>query len=364
MHELIVNLHMHTVYSDGTGRHADIVEHALKSDVDVVLVTDHNVWVQGFEGYHRRGKKRILMLVGEEVHDQRRDPQKNHLLVFGAEAELAAFAGDPQALIDRVARHGGLAFIAHPTDPALPLFNEDDISWVDWEVNGYTGIELWNHLSELKSVIHSPLDALFYALFPEQIARAPEPETLARWDDLLAGGKKVVAIGGSDAHMLRKSLGPFRATIFPYSFHFKCINTHIFTPQPLSGSLEVDRKMIYQALRSGHCFVGYDLPAPTRGFRFSAQTINGTAVMGDEVPMDGTATLQARLPLETECRLIRDGVVVKSWQDQTVCTYITAQPGAYRIECTIPYLGRRRGWIYSNPIYLRPPESMSGREGG
>ncbi len=355
MHELIVNLHIHTVYSDGTGRHSEIAEHALNSDVDVVILTDHNVWVQGFEGYHRRGKKRVLMLVGEEVHDQAREPQKNHLLAFGVEDELAVFARNPQALIDRVNQRGGLAFIAHPTDPALPLFNEDDISWVDWEVDGYTGIELWNHLSELKSVIHSPLDALFYALFPEQIARGPEKETLSRWDDLLARGKRVVAIGGSDAHMLKKRMGPFRATIYPYSFHFKCINTHLLTPRPLSGDLAADRRMIYQALRKGNCFVGYDLPAPTRGFRFSAQTINDTAIMGDEIKLDGSATLQARLPLETECRLIRNGEVVKAWQNQSVCTYITARPGAYRIECAIPYLGRRRGWIYSNPIYLRPP---------
>ncbi len=364
MHELIANLHMHTVYSDGTGRHADIVEHALRSDVDIVMVTDHNVWVQGFEGYHRRGKKRVLMLVGEEIHDQVREPQKNHLLVFGAETELATYAKDPQALINRVNRRGGLAFIAHPTDPALPLFNEDDISWVDWEIDGYTGIELWNHLSELKTVIHNPLDALFYALFPEQIARGPAPETLARWDDLLAKGKKVAAVGGSDAHMLKKRMGPFQATIFPYSFHFKCINTHLITPEPLSGDLAADRKMIYQALRSGHCFVGYDLPAPTRGFRFSAQTIAGTAIMGDEIALDGSATLQARLPLKTECRLVRDGVAVKTWRDQLVCTFITDMPGAYRIECTIPYLGRRRGWIYSNPIYLRSPGPTAKRYGG
>jgi hypothetical protein len=360
MHELIVNLHMHTVYSDGTGRHADIAEHALNSDVDVVIVTDHNVWVQGFEGYHRRGKRRVLMLVGEEVHDQARVPQKNHLLAFGAETELSTYASDPQMLIDRINQSGGLAFIAHPVDPALPLFNEDDISWVDWEVGGYTGIELWNHLSELKSVIHNSLEALFYALFPEQVARGPEAQVLLQWDNLLASGRKVVAIGGSDAHMLKKQMGPFRATIFPYSFHFKCINTHLFTPQPLSGDLAADRRMVYQALRRGNCFVGYDLPAPTRGFRFSAQTASGNAMMGDVIILEGSATLQARLPLETECRLIRDGVVVKAWSDQAVCTYITSQPGAYRIECTIPYLGRRRGWIYSNPIYLRPPRQSAG----
>ena len=44
--------------------------------------------------------RKVLMLIGEEIHDQDRDPQKNHLLVFGAEKELATFADDPQILIN------------------------------------------------------------------------------------------------------------------------------------------------------------------------------------------------------------------------------------------------------------------------
>jgi hypothetical protein len=354
MHELIINLHMHTVYSDGTGRHADIVNHALKCDIDVVIVTDHNVWVQGIEGYHKKGKKRLLMLVGEEVHDQSREPQKNHLLVFGADAEMATYAKKPQQLIDGVIQRGGLAFIAHPVDPALPLFNEDDISWVDWNVSRFTGIELWNGFSELKTVIHNRISALFYAFFPQFIATSPESETFSRWDNLLASGNKVVAIGGSDAHSLDKSMGPIHRTIFPYDFHFRTINTHLFTPEPLSGDLAKDQKMIYQALKDGHCFVGYDLPASTRGFRFTAQSSHGTAWMGDDLAIEGSATLQVLLPIETECSLIKDGALVKTWNNKKICTYITNEPGIYRIECTIPYLGKNRGWIYSNPIYLRP----------
>ncbi len=355
MHELVVNLHMHTRYSDGTGLHADIAEYALHSGVDVVIVTDHNVWVQGFEGYYRRGNRRVLMLVGEEIHDQARDPQKNHLLVFGAEAEMAACARNPQQLIDRVIQRGGLAFLAHPTDPALPLFHEDDISWVDWDVDGYTGMELWNGFSELKRVIRNRITAVFYAFLPQFIARGPEPQTIARWDSLLSSGKKVVAVGGSDAHMLKKSMGPLRRAVFPYTYHFKTINTHVFTPSPLSGELAADRRMIYQALRSGNCFIGYDLPASTRGFRFTAQTASGLTQMGEEIKLNSSATLQVRLPLESECRLIKDGAPIKTWQDQNVCVHITNQPGVYRAECYIHHLGRRRGWIYSNPIYLRPP---------
>jgi predicted metal-dependent phosphoesterase TrpH len=97
MHEIIVNLHMHTRYSDGSGTHKDIARAALKTGLDVVIVTDHNVLVHGMEGYYKEKNKRVLMLIGEEIHDQDRDPQKNHLLAFGTGRELR-----PGARIRRV----------------------------------------------------------------------------------------------------------------------------------------------------------------------------------------------------------------------------------------------------------------------
>ena len=39
MHEIVVNLHMHTRYSDGTGTHKDIAHAAIKCGLDAVIVT-------------------------------------------------------------------------------------------------------------------------------------------------------------------------------------------------------------------------------------------------------------------------------------------------------------------------------------
>jgi hypothetical protein len=353
MHEVTVNLHMHTRYSDGSGVHKDIAAAALKAGVDVVIVTDHNVLVHGFEGYYKERNRRVLMLIGEEVHDQARDPQKNHLLVFGAGRELASFAEEPQRLIDAVRESGGLAFIAHPNDPEAPAFKEIDISWVDWSVQNYTGIELWNALSELKTVVPTRLHGAFCAYFPALVAHQPIPSTLEKWDELLSAGNRVVAIGGSDAHALHMNMGPIHRVIFPYEFHFRAVNTHVLIPEPLNGDVNHDRKMIYDALGQGHCFVGYDLPGPTKGFRFTAQGRETSAMMGDEIPAKGGVTLQAKFPFHTEIRLIKDGSVIQTWKNQFACAHITTEPGTYRVEAYRRYLGRRRGWIYSNPIYVR-----------
>ncbi len=352
MFELVINLHIHTTYSDGSGTYADLGKAAINTGVDVLLVTDHNILVQGVNKYYRDRKKMALLLTCEEIHDQGRDPQKNHLLVFNTDREMSSLASNPQDLINSIREAGGISFIAHPVDPALPSFGETDISWEDWNVTGYTGIELWNGFSELKSRVKGKLDAIAYAYFPEFIPHSPLPETIKIWDDLTAQGRRVVAVGGSDAHAQYKTLGPLHRVIFPYEYHFSTINTHILTPSALSGDMVQDRKMIFDALAEGHCFIGNDLPAPTRDFRFSAQSKNGMGIMGDEITLDGTVTLQARLPSTGEIHLIRNGATIKKLKGETL-VHITDDPGVYRIEAYRWYLGKRRGWIFSNPIYLR-----------
>lgn len=357
MHELVVNLHMHTTYSDGNASHAEIAKAAQRAGIDAVIITDHNVWVNGPEGYWGslsiKGEKPVLLLVGEEIHDQARDPQKNHLLVFGAGRELAHLATDPQHLIEGVKQAGGLSFLAHPIDPPAPAFNQDDLSWVDWDVRGYTGIELWNAMTEFKSLLRDKPRAIFYAYNPAQVAHGPFPQTLALWDELLSRGHRVVAIGGSDAHAFPSSLGPFRRVLFPYEFHFKCVNTHVVTPNPLSGDALKDRRLVLDALRQGHAFIGYDLPASTKDFRFTAHCKANISWMGDRVSAKDGVTLQIKLPQPTECRLLKDGEVIKTMYKRQTYVHSNPQPGVYRVEAYIRYRGRRRGWIFSNPIYVK-----------
>jgi hypothetical protein len=353
MNELVINLHMHTTYSDGSGTHADIIEAAMYAGLDAIITTDHNVLVTGPAGYYQNEERKVLLLVGEEVHDQTADPQKNHLLVIGAGKELADLAGDTQDLVNKVQKSGGLAFIAHPVDPAAPAFGEPDISWEKWDVENYSGIELWNAMSEFKSLMKDWLRAIFYVFNPKLVAHGPFPATINRWDQLLETGKRVVAIGGSDAHAFHYSLGPIRLTIFPYKFHFLAVNTHLITEESLSGDFDKDRLIILEALRNGHAFIGYDLPSPTHGFKFTAQGFETNALMGDEIKLNEGVTLQINLPKRAECHLLKDGEIVKTWTKREICTFIANEAGVYRVEVYLRYFGARRGWIFSNPIYVR-----------
>jgi hypothetical protein len=266
---------------------------------------------------------------------------------------MSAYANNPQWLIDAVRQAGGYSFLAHPFEHAAPSIGESAIDWADWQVQGYNGIELWNGFGEIKSIIPTKLHAIFYAFFPKLIAGGPYRKVLEKWDELLLTGQRICAIGGSDAHALKLSLGPIKRVVFPYDFHFSAINTHIISTEPLNGDITHDRRLVLDSLANGHCFIGYDLAGQTRGFRFTAQGKDNSVIMGDDIVTDGGVTLQIKLPEPADCRLLQNGKIISTWTRHQVCTYITTEPGIYRVEVYRRYLGKYRGWIFSNPIFLR-----------
>ncbi len=125
----------------------------------------------------------------------------------------------------------------------------------------------------------------------------------------------------------------------------------------LSGEYDHDRALVLEALARGHCFVAYDGIGAARGFRFSASVERRTALMGDEVVNRGGVTLQVAAPALANLRLLRDGQVIGQWDNQSHAAYVvpSEESGVYRVEVLRQFQGRLRGWIYSNPIYIRRP---------
>lgn len=351
MHEYVGNMHMHTTASDGHGTHDEVADAAIQAQLDFIVITDHNLLPEGLDGYYFRGHRPVLRLIGQEVHDERRVPEKSHLLVYGAGQDLSKHAADPQGLIKVVRQTGGMSFLAHPSDCAVPRYGQQDLSWDDWDVVRFTGLELWNFMTAFKCQLRTRAHALYYALFPSQVRCGPPRTLLERWDRMLIGGQRVVAIGNSDAHALPVNVGPLRRTIFPYEWLFKAVNTHILTEKPLTGDAEADAMRIYEAIQNGRCFVANDLRADARGFMFSGHSEFGNATMGDRLRFRLGATLQISTPRPADLRLIRHGEPVRSWKAVQHGVQSIAQPGAYRVEAR---MARPRGslaWIYSNPIY-------------
>jgi hypothetical protein len=77
--------------------------------------------------------------------------------------------------------------------------------------------------------------------------------------------------------------------------------------------------------------------------------------MGDtlEAPPGGKAIyFRVDAPAEAEIRLLRNGRVVAQ-RRAAVLEYTSAESGVYRVEVWRRRWGRPRGWIFSNPIYVR-----------
>ncbi len=349
MVEIVANLHMHTPYSDGEKFHREIADAAARAKLDAVIITDHNVWVQGVEGYYSG----VLVLTGQEVHNPQRLPQVNHCLIYNANDEMAPFADNPQTLVNETVKRGGMAFFAHPFEKPSPLSpNFMAIPWVDWGVRNATGIELWNYMTEFKARLWSWPAAAVYAFFPSWVIFGPFGETLRKWDELLSSGRRVNIIGNSDAHGTPFRLGPIRREVLPYAYLFQCVNTHLLLDRPLVRDVQQDKAQIYAALQAGRCFVGYDRAGSTRNFAFTARSGADLAYMGDEIQRRGAARFEVRCPSPGHIRLIRDGKVVATTFG-TALDYTSVEPGVYRVEVRKFFRLWLRGWIYSNPIYVK-----------
>ncbi|MEA3308310.1 MAG: CehA/McbA family metallohydrolase [Chloroflexota bacterium] len=347
--EYVGNLHIHTTYSDGTAQHTEIAAAAARAGLNFIVTTDHNLWVEGVEGY----SDRVLLLVGEESHNNRRNPQSSHLLVYGAEQEMAPYSfGNSQTLINKATERGGICFLAHPIEKSSPLKSGlATIPWVDWPIQQISGLEIWNYMSEFKGLLWSYLPALVYAFRPDWGIRGPYKATLQLWDELLAKGMRLAALGGADAHASTEYLGPIRRVLFPYEYLFRCVNTHILTAGALTGELMHDKRAIYAALAAGRTWVGYDLPHSTCGFEFVIQSGSNQATVGEELKRLGAINVRVQLPAAGKIRLLRNGQSIKR-ETGTTLSYTTVEPGIYRVEVYRRFRGRQVGWIFSSPIYV------------
>lgn len=347
--EYVGNPHVHTVYSDGAATHKQVAAAAEKAGLDFVIVTDHNVRPVGLERYYGN----VLLLVGEEVHNVRHHPQANHLLTYASQQEMAPYSfGSTRTLLKAVREHQGIAYVAHPIEkPGRVKKGLAPIPWTVWPVDRIRGIELWNYMSEFKGLLWMLVSALIYALAPSLGIRGPYRATLKLWDEMLSEGRRISVIGGSDAHGQTYRWGPIQRTLFPYGYLFRCVNTHVLCQEPLKGELEPDRALIYDALRNGRTWVGYDRPHNTRGFRFIIRSGSEQAVPGQELKRLSAITIEINLPAPGRIHLLRDGNVIKREVGREM-THTSVEPGIYRVEVYRRYRAHRVGWIFTSPIYI------------
>ena len=344
MIEYIGAIHMHSTFSDGTGEVPDIAKFADEVGLDFILLTDHNTLRALQEGYEK-WYGNTLLLVGCEINDKE---NKNHYLAFGID-EAFTTRTPAKKYVAKVKELGGIGFLAHPHEkrkhkdhPAYP--------WTEWDTEDFTGIEIWNHMSEwVENLTEENKYRSF--LHPLRTINAPPKETLKVWDELNQT-RKVIGIGGIDAHAHKYNLvGFLEVEIFPYKVLFKSIRTHILLDKAIvkgktAKDLETAKWQIYNALKDGRCFIANDYVAESKGFRFYAEVNGKKFQMGETVPDLKNVKLKVFLPgIDAEIKLLRNGRIVGT-NNGIDAEFIINKKGAYRIEVYF----ENRAWIFSNHI--------------
>jgi hypothetical protein len=260
--------------------------------------------------------------------------------------------------------HGGVLFIngnevsAENGDRLLVLPGEVSIAAYpeelkNWDTARINAVEVYNVFTNARRV--NPVIAFFDVLwsqrsYPELIFalyfQRPD-ENLKRWDQALAQGP-LTATGGNDAHAnigvsLKDSSGKtlLGIQLDPYATSFRLVRLHVL----IEEGKTLDAATLMEAVKAGHCFIGFDFLGDPSGFVFEAE--NGK-IQGDEISLTPETRLRVRSPLPARIVIFKDGAV---WVDEMTASkeIQVTERGVYRVEV---YLFDNLPWIISNPVYV------------
>jgi hypothetical protein len=309
--DLACAIHLHSTYSDGTGTVPEIVRAARRAGVDVVVLTDHDTLAgRTHEGWYDD----VLLLVGVEVSPR----GENHYLAFGLEEPIDHRGMSPAEICAAVADAGGFGFAAHPFSAGSALFDRPGMPFRDLDCDALAGVELWSFVTDVGETVSSWREALRFIAWPGRVMRHPPERNMREWDRMNRS-RRVVAIGGIDAHQFGKRvLGRWVVRPMGYARSFRQLRTHVWLDELPTGDLEHDRAQVFDALREGRAYIAADALAPARGFTWDGSRVS--------------------LPRPAEIRFVRDGELVH------VAHGAEAEFPADRVEVR---LGGRT-WILSN----------------
>ena len=337
-------VHLHSTYSDGHGSVEEIMECANQVGLDFVMLTDHDT-MKPLDDGHEKWHSSSLLICGTEI-----TPRYNHYTVFGAERlngveELAK--KQPQEIIDEINRQGWLGFIAHPDHEGTKRFDIPSYKWQDWNVNNFTGIGLWDLMTDWQEKLDKDnITVEVYTEFAKHVS-GPKDITLKRWDELNKN-RRVVGIGEIDNHKSTKEYNGQKIVVFPYDVAFRTITNHILLNKPLDRDFKKAKEQVLSAFRDGKVYVSFDYWDDPSEFVFEIEEGDNCAYMGDELKLKEQAEVIVSLPASAYINVICDSETI--WEgegDEAIVP--TNKPGVYRVEVYKNDLT----WILSNPIYVR-----------
>jgi len=350
-------IHVHSNRSDGSSSPDEIAAAAAGAGLKFLVFADHGDATRKPEppAY----KSGVLCLDGVEI-----STSGGHYVAMDMPAAPYPLAGEARDVVEDVRRLGGFGIAAHPDSP------KPQLRWTEWTAP-FDGIELLNPDTSWRIVGQQPgwrgrgrlLTALVDYPFraPETIAHLIQPSTVIYPWLATTERRRVVGIGGVDAHAKINLRGdPADATGWSlplpgYGPAFRMMSIHVNIERPLTGNAASDAAVLMRGIRGGHLYTAVDGLAGPPAFEFSATNDFGTVHEGDELTAGGGLTLRVRsnapAPFTT---IVHEGprtiATVRDPQDLTV--HAAANPAVYWVEIVsndTPSIV----WLRSNPIYVR-----------
>lgn len=354
--------HLHSSFSDGSGGIEKICRDAGAQNLDFVILTDH-------------GRPNLLASAATAwIHDtlligaSEFSLHSGHLAAAGYRTPGYIFPPEPQEAIAEVNRDQGVTFISHPLDRKIP--------WTDWQVHGFTGIEILSlYQLAMKNILFS------IAIFPLQYLFNPDSaltslitypaKELRIWDRYNQKGK-YYGIYALDSHAKLQISKNFRLRFPSYEATFRILNVYVKVQHELEKNPQSAAATIIAAIRRGNFFSTIESLAAANGFENYYLEKDGRQVEmgGDAEAGGGVLVLKLPFNFSTDIMIKKDGEKFKTIRDNSrkEIAIPISRPGVYRCEISLHSgPGSDLPWILANPIFIarsgnpEKPETITPR---
>ncbi len=333
-------LHIHSSYSDGSGSIDEIASAAKKAGLDFIIIHDHNC-LKGLEEGQEGFYKGVAVIFGEEISPDDGD----HYLAFDIKTPIS-HETKPEEFIAEVKQQGGFGFIAHPDESPQRKNSYKPLRWSNWDIKGFDGLEIWNHLSDWVDV-YSPATAVRDYFLRDRVIKGPSADVLQWWDRLNTENEEIVpSVGGVDAHALKFRYYGLDFMIFPYEYTFKTVTNHIILEKELSKDFEEAKNQIHEALKSGKNFIANCVWNKGKlNIPFWIEDNDLRVYCGSNADISQDAKIIVKLPQKGLINILCNGKLIYSSEDKEAVLKVK-DSGKYRAE--VYYKGKP--WIFTNPV--------------
>jgi len=271
--------------------------------------------------------------------------------------------------------HGGVLFIngnevsaangdrllTLPGDVSIVAYPEE---FKNWDTPDLDGVEVYNVFTNARRI--NPVVAFFDAVWSKRsypdlmfaFYLARPDEGLKKWDQALTRAR-LTGVGGNDAHAnigvsLKDSAGKtlLGIQLDPYETSFRLVRLHAL----IEVNKPLDAPDVLEAVRTGHCFIGFDFLGDSSGFSFTAENAGERKIQGDEISLKPETRLRVQSPVAGRIVIFKDGAIFVDESGISSKDLTISEKGVYRTEIYLPQLGSlvaNQPWIISNPIYIR-----------